>query len=42
MTVVVGVDGSPPSRTALRPYGVTDIRMPCTPERVWQATHGDA
>jgi carbon-monoxide dehydrogenase large subunit len=27
---------------ALRPYGVTDIRMPCTPERVWQATHGDA
>ena len=27
---------------ALRPYGVTDIRMPCTPERVWRATHGDA
>ena len=27
---------------ALRAYGVTDIRMPCTPERVWQATHGDA
>jgi CO/xanthine dehydrogenase Mo-binding subunit len=27
---------------ALRPYGVTDIRMPCTPERVWQATHGEA
>jgi aerobic carbon-monoxide dehydrogenase large subunit len=27
---------------ALRPYGVTSIRMPCTPERVWQATHGDA
>ena len=22
---------------ALRPMGVTDIRMPCTPERVWQA-----
>lgn len=22
---------------ALRPLGVTDIRMPCTPERVWQA-----
>jgi carbon-monoxide dehydrogenase large subunit len=22
---------------ALRPYGVTDIRMPCTPERVWRA-----
>ncbi|WP_203434034.1 xanthine dehydrogenase family protein molybdopterin-binding subunit [Jiangella asiatica] len=22
---------------ALRPYGVTDVRMPCTPERVWQA-----
>ena len=22
---------------ALRPYGVTDIAMPCTPERVWRA-----
>jgi carbon-monoxide dehydrogenase large subunit len=22
---------------ALRPYGVNDIRMPCSPERVWQA-----
>jgi carbon-monoxide dehydrogenase large subunit len=22
---------------ALRPYGVTDVQMPCTPERVWQA-----
>ncbi|MCT7353464.1 xanthine dehydrogenase family protein molybdopterin-binding subunit [Streptomyces sp. 15-116A] len=22
---------------ALRPFGVWDIRMPCTPERVWQA-----
>ncbi len=22
---------------ALRPYGVNDVRMPCTPERVWQA-----
>jgi carbon-monoxide dehydrogenase large subunit len=22
---------------ALRPYGVHDVRMPCTPERVWQA-----
>ncbi|AYY14123.1 xanthine dehydrogenase family protein molybdopterin-binding subunit [Actinobacteria bacterium YIM 96077] len=22
---------------ALRPFGVSDIRMPCTPERVWQA-----
>ncbi|MGH3728140.1 MAG: xanthine dehydrogenase family protein molybdopterin-binding subunit [Micromonosporaceae bacterium] len=22
---------------ALRPLGVTDVRMPCTPERVWQA-----
>ncbi len=22
---------------ALRPWGVTDIRMPCTPERVWKA-----
>ncbi|KUL21138.1 xanthine dehydrogenase family protein molybdopterin-binding subunit [Streptomyces regalis] len=22
---------------ALRPFGVQDIRMPCTPERVWQA-----
>ena len=26
---------------ALRPYGVTDVRMPCTPERVWRAIHGD-
>jgi aerobic carbon-monoxide dehydrogenase large subunit len=24
---------------ALRPYGVTDVRMPCTPERVWRALH---
>jgi carbon-monoxide dehydrogenase large subunit len=22
---------------ALRPYGVTDVKMPCTPERVWRA-----
>jgi aerobic carbon-monoxide dehydrogenase large subunit len=22
---------------ALRPYGVTDVTMPCTPERVWRA-----
>jgi carbon-monoxide dehydrogenase large subunit len=22
---------------ALRPLGVTDIKMPATPERVWQA-----
>jgi carbon-monoxide dehydrogenase large subunit len=22
---------------ALRPFGVTDVRMPCTPERVWRA-----
>jgi carbon-monoxide dehydrogenase large subunit len=25
---------------ALRPFGVTDVRMPCTPERVWRAVHG--
>jgi carbon-monoxide dehydrogenase large subunit len=25
---------------ALRPYGVNDIRMPATPERVWRAVHG--
>jgi len=25
---------------ALRPYGVTDVPMPCTPERVWRAIHG--
>ncbi|MEJ3749456.1 xanthine dehydrogenase family protein molybdopterin-binding subunit [Actinomycetes bacterium KLBMP 9797] len=25
---------------ALRPYGVQDMRMPCTPERVWQALRG--
>jgi carbon-monoxide dehydrogenase large subunit len=24
---------------ALRPYGVEDIRMPATPERVWRAIH---
>ncbi|MFB9967310.1 xanthine dehydrogenase family protein molybdopterin-binding subunit [Sinosporangium siamense] len=27
---------------ALRPYGVTDVRMPCTPERVWRAIHGSS
>jgi aerobic carbon-monoxide dehydrogenase large subunit len=27
---------------ALRPYGVTDVRMPCTPERVWRAIHPDS
>jgi carbon-monoxide dehydrogenase large subunit len=26
---------------ALRPFGVTDVQMPCTPERVWRAIHGD-
>jgi aerobic carbon-monoxide dehydrogenase large subunit len=25
---------------ALRPYGVSDVRMPCTPERVWRALRG--
>jgi len=25
---------------ALRPYGVNDIQMPATPERVWRAIHG--
>jgi carbon-monoxide dehydrogenase large subunit len=25
---------------ALRPFGVTDVPMPCTPERVWRAVHG--
>ncbi|HEV7897146.1 MAG TPA: xanthine dehydrogenase family protein molybdopterin-binding subunit [Planosporangium sp.] len=25
---------------ALRPFGVNDIQMPCTPERVWQAIQG--
>jgi carbon-monoxide dehydrogenase large subunit len=24
---------------ALRPYGVNDIQMPATPERVWRAIH---
>jgi carbon-monoxide dehydrogenase large subunit len=24
---------------ALRPLGVTDIQLPLTPERVWQAIH---
>jgi carbon-monoxide dehydrogenase large subunit len=27
---------------ALRPFGVTDVRMPCTPERVWQAIQSAA
>ncbi len=25
---------------ALRPFGVHDVRMPCTPERIWRAIHG--
>ncbi|WP_424536959.1 xanthine dehydrogenase family protein molybdopterin-binding subunit [Sphaerisporangium viridialbum] len=25
---------------ALRPYGVNDVRMPCSPERVWRAVQG--
>jgi carbon-monoxide dehydrogenase large subunit len=25
---------------ALRPYGVQDITMPCTPERIWRAVEG--
>jgi aerobic carbon-monoxide dehydrogenase large subunit len=24
---------------AVRPLGVRDVRMPCTPERIWQALH---
>jgi carbon-monoxide dehydrogenase large subunit len=24
---------------ALRPFGVSDVRMPCTPERIWKAIH---
>jgi carbon-monoxide dehydrogenase large subunit len=24
---------------ALRPFGVDDVRMPCTPERIWKAVH---
>jgi len=24
---------------ALRQYGINDVRMPCTPERVWRAIH---
>jgi carbon-monoxide dehydrogenase large subunit len=27
---------------ALRPYGVTDVPMPCTPHRVWQLVNGRA
>ncbi len=26
---------------ALRPWGVNDVRMPATPERVWRAIHAD-
>jgi carbon-monoxide dehydrogenase large subunit len=25
---------------ALRPFGIDDVRMPCTPERVWRALQG--
>jgi carbon-monoxide dehydrogenase large subunit len=25
---------------ALRPFGVSDVRMPCTPERIWKAIQG--
>ncbi|WP_248966302.1 xanthine dehydrogenase family protein molybdopterin-binding subunit [Sphaerisporangium perillae] len=25
---------------ALRPYGVNDVTMPCTPERIWRAVQG--
>jgi carbon-monoxide dehydrogenase large subunit len=27
---------------ALRPFGVNNLAMPCTPERVWQAMNGDS
>ncbi|GAA1810966.1 xanthine dehydrogenase family protein molybdopterin-binding subunit [Actinomadura chokoriensis] len=27
---------------ALRPHGVHDVQMPCTPERVWRALRGEA
>ncbi|RMB86063.1 xanthine dehydrogenase family protein molybdopterin-binding subunit [Streptomyces shenzhenensis] len=27
---------------ALRPFGVLDVRMPCTPERIWQAVRSAA
>ncbi|HTZ45445.1 MAG TPA: xanthine dehydrogenase family protein molybdopterin-binding subunit [Jatrophihabitans sp.] len=27
---------------ALRPFGVTDVQMPCTPERIWRAIHEGA
>jgi carbon-monoxide dehydrogenase large subunit len=27
---------------ALRPFGVNDMAMPATPERVWRALHGGA
>jgi carbon-monoxide dehydrogenase large subunit len=41
----VGSIGSPPAiinaiLDALKPHGVTDIAMPATPQRVWQAIHG--
>jgi carbon-monoxide dehydrogenase large subunit len=41
----VGAIGSPPAVInavidALKPYGVTDITMPATPQRVWQALQG--
>jgi carbon-monoxide dehydrogenase large subunit len=27
---------------ALRPWGINDVQMPCTPERVWRAIHSGA
>jgi aerobic carbon-monoxide dehydrogenase large subunit len=27
---------------ALRPFGINDVTMPCTPERVWRAIHNGA
>ncbi|HLY36331.1 MAG TPA: hypothetical protein VKU35_06455, partial [Candidatus Limnocylindria bacterium] len=40
-----GTIGAPPAVQnavidALRPYGVTHLDMPCTPERVWRAIRG--
>ena len=47
----LGLGGATPSNPladylssvdALRPYGVTDVPMPCTPHRVWQLVNGKA
>ena len=39
--VLLLVQGPQPVVDALRPWGVNNIDMPATPERVWRAIHSD-